>query len=110
MNTKALAIAAVAFSLAGGVVHADDRQPLKVRTSDLDLSSGKDVLRLYYRLYEAAEVVCGGGPLVFFAVVTPPEYLTCRDATLDASLGQFDAPLVQSVRQNLRAMGKLPRQ
>ncbi len=74
-----------------------------MRTADLDLSSARDVQRLYERLYEAAIVVCGGGPLVSFVAGPPQQFLACRDATLDAALGGFDAPRVVDLRARLHA-------
>ena len=103
MNSKALLIAALAIGLTAGAARADDRLSMKVRTGDLDLSSARDVQRLYERLYEASTVVCGGGPLVFFVAGPPQQYLACRDATLDAALGQFDAPRVVDLRTRLKA-------
>jgi UrcA family protein len=114
MNTKTLAIAAIAAAgLSAAAAQANDLPPsmpasMKVRIADLNLSRGPDVMRLYYRLYEAAELVCGGGPLAFYAVATPPAYNTCRDTTLDAALAQFQEPLVVSTRTNLKLMHKLP--
>jgi UrcA family protein len=110
MIIKTFAAAAIATALLStAAAQATERPPsIKVRTGDLDLSQGKDVMRLYYRLYEAAEVVCGGSPMAVFAVVTPPEYNTCRETTLDAALAQFQEPLVVSTRANLKAMKKLP--
>ena len=65
MNSKALIpAAALCLGLADPAHAADDRPSMTVRTADLDLSSARDVQRLYGRLYEAATVVCGGGPLV----------------------------------------------
>jgi len=105
MNRKALLIPAfAALCLAAGAARAaDDRPSMRVMTRDLDLSSARDVQRLYERLYEAATVVCGGGPLVFFAVGPPQPYLACRDATLDAALSGFDAPRVADLRARLSA-------
>jgi UrcA family protein len=105
MNRKALLIpVAAALCLAGAPAHAAyDRPSLKVTTGDLDLSSAKDVQRLYERIYEAATVVCGGGPLVYFVAGPPQQYLACRDATLDAVLGKFDAPRVVDLRARLQA-------
>ena len=105
MNSKALLIPAAALCLgvAAPAHAADDRPSMTVRTADLDLSSARDVQRLYERLYEAAIVVCGGGPLVYFVAGPPQQYLDCRDATLDAALSGFDAPRVVDLRARLRA-------
>jgi len=113
MNTKTLATAAATACLAAGAAqaaHADLRQPLAVhvRISDLDLSKPTDVQQLYIRLSHAAEVACDGGTNPLFAVYMPAQQPTCRQATLDAALGQFQEPLVVSVRANLKAMKKLP--
>jgi UrcA family protein len=103
MNSKALLITAVALCLTAGAARADSRPSMRVRTGDLDLSSARDVQRLYERIYQAAITVCGGGPLVFFVAGPPQQYLTCRDATLDGALGQFDAPRVVDLRARLKA-------
>jgi UrcA family protein len=105
MNRKALLLSAFAAGfLAAGGARAADGPSMRVVTRDLDLSSARDVQRLYDRLYEAATVVCGGGPLVFFVMGPAPEqYLTCRDATLDAALSGFDAPRVVDLRARLAA-------
>ena len=102
MTSKALLVPVAVLCLAAGAARADDRPSMAVRTSDLDLSSPKDVQRLYDRVYEAATVVCGGGPLVFFVVGPPPEYLACRDATVDATLARLNAPLVVDLRSRLK--------
>ena len=83
MSRTALLIpVAAALCLAGAPAHAAyDRPSLRVVTGDLDLSSARDVQRLYERLYEAAIVACGGGPLVYFVAGPPEQYLACRNAT-----------------------------
>jgi UrcA family protein len=109
MNSKALLIPAAAALCLAGVAQAAnaqtaDRPPsMTVRTADLDLSTAKDVQRLYERLYNAAIVTCGGGPLVYFFAGPPADYLACRDSTLDAALGKFDAPRVVDLRARLQA-------
>jgi UrcA family protein len=105
MNSKALLIpAAAALCLAAAPAHAAyDRPSVTVRTADLDLSSPRDVQRLYERLYEAAMTACGGGLLAYFVAGPPQQYLACRDATLDAALSRFDAPRVVDLRARLQA-------
>jgi UrcA family protein len=109
MNSKALLIsAAAAFCLAGvaqaACAQTADRPPsLTVRTADLDLSSARDVQRLYERLYNAAMVTCGGGPMVYFFAGPPADYLACRNAALDDALSRFDAPRVVDLRARLQA-------
>ena len=98
MSRSTLLMAAAVLALSFGGAHAEDKPQMRVRMSDLDLTSPKDVRRLYDRVYEAATVVCGGGPLVFFFPGPPKEYLACRDATLDATFSRIHTPLVQALR------------
>ena len=107
MNSKALLATVAAACLAAGAASADDPPSMTVRARDLDLSSPKDVQRLYDRVYEAATVVCGGGPLVTWITGPPRDYFACRDATLEAALGQFHAPLVLALRAKLKTQGQL---
>jgi UrcA family protein len=111
MNRKSLLTAAIAAALlAAGAAHAESPPSKQVKATDLDLSQPKDVQRLYDRVYEAATEVCGGGPLVSFVTGPPAEYLACRDATVDATLKRFHAPLVLALRAKLNAQHAPPAQ
>ena len=101
MNRKTLLITALATVMAAGAAHAGDRPSMTLKTGDLDLTSAKDVHRLYDRIVEAASEVCGRPPLAMFIPSTPPEFLACRDATVAATLSRFNAPLVVALREKV---------
>ncbi len=103
MTCKTLLITAAALFLAAGAAHAGDKPSTTVKIDDLNLTSPHDAQRLYDRLYEAASLVCGRGPLVTFFMLPNTEFVACRDAALDAALSQFHAPLVVSLRQRAQA-------
>jgi UrcA family protein len=107
MTRKSLLIAAALLSMAAGAAHADNRPSMTVRTSDLDLNQPKDVQRLYDRVYEAATIVCGGGPLRTWVMGPPPEYAACRDSVINTALSQFHAPLVLAFRAKLNGQDTL---
>jgi UrcA family protein len=107
MNAKTFLIAAAALSLSAGAVHAETQPSMTVKVSDLDLNQPKDVQRLYDRVYEAATIVCGGGPLRTFLMGPSREYTSCRDTVVNTALGQFHAPMVMALRAKLNGQDQL---
>jgi UrcA family protein len=102
MTCKTLLVTAAALCMVAGGARAESRPSMTLKVSDLNLSSPKDVQRLYDRLYDAASLVCGGGPLVTFIPFPNTDFMACRDATLDAALSQFHSPLVGALRRPVR--------
>jgi UrcA family protein len=101
MACKTLLITAAALCMAAGAAQA--KPSMTVKVNDLNLSSPKDAQRLYDRVYEAASLVCGGGPLVTFIPFPSTEFMACREATIDSALSQLHSPLVVAMRQPAKA-------
>ena len=99
MSRSIILMTAAALALSFSAAHAAEPPQMTLKTSDLNLASPKDAKRLYDRVAEAAAEVCGRGPLTVFIPAPPPEFLACRDATIDATLAQIHAPLVQALRK-----------
>jgi UrcA family protein len=98
MSRSIILMTATVLALSFGAAHAAEKS-MVVTAKDLNLSSPKDVKRLYDRIATAAQAVCGGGPLVTFGPFPNTDFIACRDSVIDTALSQFQAPLVVALRK-----------
>ena len=87
---QALIISAAMMGAAPGLAQAQAPAAVSVRSDDLDLHNPQDAQRMLRRLERAADQVCGRSIAATYASERD-EFLSCRTATLAASVNRLGA-------------------
>ncbi len=100
-NRRALsfAVAAVAFATvasSSAALAAEPPTEVRVSTRDLNLQTPAGAQTLMHRIYSAATLVCGGGPLTL-EIADYQSFRRCRADAVARAVRDADAPMVTAL-------------